>query len=313
MVARTHDFRAPIEGFTLIELMMALALTAIIASQLFLVLKVQHQSYSSNERALDVQEDARLVVDLLSSDVRMAGFMVPERVAIASGDGGTAAADRLCVSDPEAINTAVPPDILRNRSEPFPRAELTLVSSGSANLSLAHLDIDGDGTDDFVVQAGIIISDSARSHCARITGITGNNVQFTPPLTPTGWLLSSARAAPAIVYEVAGLGCAAGLTRNCQLLSTEVEDLQVEFGVDDFLTDGIIDRATPEFPVHDLNAGSRDPALVRSVRLTVVTRTPQDIEYTGPGYPGAGNRVAGVSDGSRRRSFTSIILPRNLL
>ena len=95
-----HELPISTAGFTLTELMVALALTGIIASQLFLVLKLQHQSYSSNERALDVQGAARLVVDLLSSDVRMAGFMVPERVAIASGDGGAAAPDRLCVSDP---------------------------------------------------------------------------------------------------------------------------------------------------------------------------------------------------------------------
>ena len=306
-----HELPISTAGFTLTELMVALALTGIIASQLFLVLKLQHQSYSSNERALDVQEDARLVVDLLSSDVRMAGFMVPERVAIASGDGGAAAPDRLCVSDPEAINSD--PSFFDNRSEPFARAEVSSVSNDSGDLSSGHLDIDSDGNNDFKVQAGIIISDGAHSHCARITSITGNRLEFTPALASAGWILPEPRAAPAIIYEIDGPNCPLGLTRNCKLLSIEVEDLQVEFGVDDVLTDGIIDRTTAEFPVHDLNGGLHDPALIRSVRLTVVTRTPQDFEYTGPGYPGAANRAAGVSDGSRRRQFTSIILPRNLL
>lgn len=313
MRATLGESGARLAGFTLIELMVALALTAVLVLQFFVVLKIQHRTYSNSERSLDAQEDARLIVDLVSSDLRVAGFMVPERTAVVSGDGGTAGSDRLCVSDSAAINAAT----LSNRAAPFSRAEVTLVLAASVTLPGGHLDIDEDGNFDFTATAGIIVSDGVRSHCARITAIDNSTgiVSFTPALNTAGWMpADNARAVPAIIYEVDASGCPVGLSRNCQLLSVEVEDLQVEFGVDDVVTDGLIDRTTspPEFPVHDLNPG-HDPSLVRSVRLTVVTKTIVDPEYTGPGYPGAANRAVGASDGSRRRVFTSTVIPRNLL
>ena len=38
-----------------------------------------------------------------------------------------------------------------------------------------------------------------------------------------------------------------------------------------------------------------------------------DTRYNGPGYSGAANRVAGAPDGFRRRRFTTVVTPRNLL
>jgi len=47
-----------------------------------------------------VQEDARLVLDLIAFDARQAGFMVPRIAGVSSEDGGANGPDRLCVSDP---------------------------------------------------------------------------------------------------------------------------------------------------------------------------------------------------------------------
>jgi hypothetical protein len=73
----------------------------------------------------------------------------------------------------------------------------------------------------------------------------------------------------------------------------------------------LIEAGIGEFPVHDLDGF--DPSLVRSVRLTLVTRAPlEDEDFAGVGRPAAGNRNAGAADGFRRRSLISTAFPRNL-
>lgn len=300
-------------GFTLVELLIALFVLAVVTSQLFLVFTTQKEAYVTNERILDVQEDARLVMDLLVSETRMAGFMVDGETAISSVDGGAGGSDIFCVSDPGVFDetevvTAV---------ERFDSAVVSALDAGGdiATLSsAAEFDLDSDGNVDFVEGRGIIISDGANTHCARITLIdtATRQIDYAPLIDdPTAYALASTRAVPAVVYEV-GAGGGLGLSRNNMLLSSEVEDLQVEFGVDANLDDVLDETDSAEFPLDTLTGTS--PERVRSVRLTVITRTAQaDPEYDGPGFPGAANRDAGASDGFRRRRFIARALPRNLL
>ncbi len=306
--------RRPTVGYSLIELMVALAVLGILTAQLFVVFSSQKRAYVTNERLLDVQEDARLVMDLLTTEARMAGYMMPRRSGISSIDGGNANPDALCVSDPSVIDDADP----STENDRYDGASVAVLAAGGGDvtlLSIAELDIDADAAPavDFVVDAGIILADGTRSHCARITDVDAatGEIEFTPAIpVPAAWTVGSIRAAPAIVYEVSGGGI--GLTRNSLMLSGEVEDLQVEFGVD-VNDDEVIDFAdVAEWPLDDLDGV--DSAEVRSVRLTVTTRTTQDdVEYAGPGRAAAANRVAGGGDGFRRRRFVTSVLPRNLL
>lgn len=300
-------------GYSLVELLVALAVLAILTAQLFVVFSSQKRAYVNNERVLDVQEDARLVMELLTTETRMAGYMVPQRAGVSSRDGGNAAADALCVSDPSVLDE----DDVRTEDDRYDRARVATIAAGGGAVtlsSIAQLDVDGaDAAVDFAEDAGIILADGARSHCARITdvNVATGEVEFTPALPlPATWTVAQIRATPAIVYEVDGGGL--GLTRNSLLLSGEVEDLQVEYGVD-VNDDEILDMDdAAEWPLDDLDGV--DSAEVRSVRLTVTTRTTQpDAEYTGPGRAAAANRTAGAGDSFRRRRFVASVLPRNLL
>lgn len=300
------------QGFTVIELMVAVVLVAVVTSQLFLVFRTQKKAYIANERILDVQEDARLIVDLLASETRMAGFMVPRLTGMSSVDGGSSAADILCLSDPSVMNKTQ----VAAQTERFDAGSVASIDSGGDIVTLASasdLDVDGDdgSLPDFYEQRGIVISDGTNSHCARITDVDEATlkIEFTPVISnPTSYVTASVRVAPAIVYEV---GTSMGLSRNNMLLSSEVEDLQVEYGVDVNLDD-LVDESDPsEFPLDSIDGSN--PEEIRIVRLTVVARTMQnDPEYNGPGYPGAANRAAGASDGFRRRLFVTRVLPRNL-
>jgi hypothetical protein len=269
------------------------------------MLQSQLQTYHSQKRVLDVQEDSRMVADMILLDVRMAGFMVPDIAGVASRDGGNAASDALCVSEWSLMDQ----DALDDANARFDRAGLVADLGGGAisvDLTAAEMDIDDDGDDDFLVGSGIIVSDGTESHCARITAVGGSVVSFTPR-TPAGFLApaASSRAVPAIVYELNGTS----LTRNGLLLSTQVEDLQVEFGVDN---DGDDLLGVGEFPLDTLTGS--DHAAIMQVRLSVLTRTSsEDQQLTGAGRQAVANRAAGAADDFRRRLVTTTAAPRNLL
>ena len=75
-----------------------------------------------------------------------------------------------------------------------------------------------------------IISDGSATYCAYVDSVSSNSIGIDPPPAGgfTGVASTSGRAIPATIYELTG----AGLTRNTELLSSKVEDFQVEFGLD---------------------------------------------------------------------------------
>ena len=108
---------------------------------------------------------------------------------------------------------------------------------------------------------------------------------------------------PAIVYRVTSNE----LTRNATVLSAQIEDLQVEFGVDADLN-GMIENA--EFPIDDL--AGQDLKLLRTARVHITARTPQaELDYTGQ-FTAIANRVAGAADNFKRRRVSADALLRNL-
>ena len=322
-------------GFTLIELLIATAVLSIVTAQVFMVLNTQKRVYISNERVLDVQEDSRTVLDLLTFDTRMAGFMVPKIAALSSVDGGANAADSFCISDVSYFDFptgGAPSQSLDSASEPFNTAGVTSFAGNNA-VNAATLDVDGvNGTNDFGgAGRGIILSDGVRSHCARITNIVGNQITYTPARPPgPGFVTANTRVVPAVIYEHNDMNAVPpalplSLTRNGLVLATGVEDLQIEYWVDNSpigLLNGVVDDAT-EFPVDDLNnqpgAATMDTSAIRRIRISVITRTDRteggvSQEFNTQRRPANANRVrSDTADQFKRRRFRTSVLPRNLL
>ncbi len=294
-----------IQGFTMIELLVAVVIMSVVTSSALMVFMTQHKTYMGQERVLAVQQDARLVMDIMLADVRMAGFLVPPATAISGRDGGTGGADALCVSDPSIFAEAQ----ITGATAAFQGARLSAsMDNGDtqATLVTASMDIDGDGDADFANGAGIIIADGNDTHCARITNVNANVITFTPA-TPGGFDVSTGtgRVAPAVVYELGGTT----LRRNSVLLSTQVENVQVEYAID---SNGNGQIEGGEFPLDTIVGES--PARVRGIRLHVIARSPlEDEDYRGNGLPAAANHTGGAADGFKRRRFTSNAVLRNLL
>lgn len=296
------------QGFSLIELMVVVTITAIVTGYILSIFAGQVLTYEGQRAAVETQDDARLASDLIFHDLRMAGFMVPPQTGVSGGDGGVGNSDRLCVSDPSIFDEDQI-DLATGRFEGASLANDPGANADTVDLNAGELDIDGDGTDDFAVGSGIIVAAGTATHCGRIEEIVGDSIRFAPD-TPAGFTVAvlNARAVPAIVYE----HDANGLRRNNLLVSQQIEDLQVEFGVDANDDGQLLSPA--EFPLHGL-IGS-DPALLRLVRLSVLTRTVREDPQlpNGPGRPAVANRNAsGTPDAFRRRLVTASAAPRNLL
>jgi prepilin-type N-terminal cleavage/methylation domain-containing protein len=293
-------------GFTLIELMISVIIMAVVIGQALLLFTTQHKTYVGHGYVVEIQQDTRLVTELILSDVRMAGFLMPNTAGISGIDGGPNNPDVLCLSDPSVVDATA----ITGAVGPLAGATLGAALTGGAgtvNLVASTKDIDGDGdpNDDFVVGNGIIISDGTSHHCARIESFTGGHPDIDP--TPPGGFNIAAgagRAVPAVIYQVTGNG----LIRNSVLLSRHVENLQVEYAVD---TDDDGSIGPGEFPIHDISAS--DPTLIRGIQLSVLTRTlTEDPRNLSSRMPSAGNHAAGATDNFLRRRFTTNGVPRNL-
>jgi len=66
-------------GFTLVELMVAMSIFLLILVGVFQVFDPSSRAYSTSERKLDVQQNARVAMDVMARQIRMAGYF-PENI-----------------------------------------------------------------------------------------------------------------------------------------------------------------------------------------------------------------------------------------
>lgn len=330
-------------GFSLLELMIAIAVMGVVTSQIFIVMGNQKKVYSSNERAVDTQETARMTLDLVSFDTRVGGYMIPAWAAVSSVDGGTTDPDRYCASsvfaDPGQIGD-VPPNPMEQQIQRFKGAVVGAITANSVTVDSLDLNppIDGTpGTVDFTVGEGIIVASPRETYCARISNVDqlANTISFETsdalshvtttagPDTNGVFTAGILRAVPANIYQLNK--DTRELTRNGMLLASDIEDFQVEFWVDNASQNDQEDPGDTEFPVNDLK--NPDPPgggitaandRIRRARVTVLAVSPvedQANSATGNllfGRPKVANRDAGTTaDRFRRRMFSASIMPRN--
>jgi prepilin-type N-terminal cleavage/methylation domain-containing protein len=288
-------------GFTTVELMVALVVMAFVVSQLLFSYTTQQRNYMEHERVIETQEEVRLISDLILSDLRMAGFMVPKGAGVGSIDGGTTGSDVICMSDPSIMSSTVLDTATSRFSAADPTSAMS-VGATSVTLSASSMDIDGDGDDDFSVGQGILISTGTEVHCAVITAVSSGTVTFdtaTSAAFPVNsWVV------PALVYRITG----GQLRRNNVVLSGTVEDIQIEFGVDAD-DDGEVEAG--EFPVYDLTGD--DLTKVYTARLYITSAVTDPASTFQGQFEAASNRnAASTPDTSKRRRVISDALLRNL-
>jgi prepilin-type N-terminal cleavage/methylation domain-containing protein len=342
-------------GFSLLEMMIAVVILGVITAQLFVALTAQRSSNRGQAVGVDTQEATRSVLDLISFETRNAGMLIPREVAVASTDGGSNGVDRFCISDgtifqpPPPTPPGTPPvqNGYWNKLADTLNGATGQATAGNTTLALNTVNIEttvqpGSGVDitqaggtsvDFALDHGIIVANGTRDpngnwlpsdtnrmvFCARVRQVTGNTVvidtslpsQFTAPRLLT--------AVPAIIYEIGPdpiNPAQTALLRNNVAITTQIEDLQVQYWVDSAPTNGSIDGN--EWPLDRLDG--QDTARIRRVRIYALGRTQVEQAAGGDGtalarhhHPGMANRIAGTQyDNFEREVFVASVLPRNL-
>jgi hypothetical protein len=291
---------------TLLELMVAMTVLVVVIGWVLVAYTNQQRSQLDHERVIEAQHEGRLITDLLVADLRMAGFLMPTDAAVASIDGGNAASDTICTSDPGIIDPAILPD----QDQRFLGAPASAMSATSVTVGGPNLDVDGSGNIDFIENRGIIISDGVNVHCAKINpgGVNpvSGAISFSPA-TAAAFVTTDTVVVPALYYEINGTD----LERNDTVLSSQVEDIQIEYWVD---TDGdsqMDPNPGVEFPIHDL--AGQDLSQLRLARVSVTSRTTRnDSPLAGNAFPAVANRAAGPADNFKRRRQIAETLLRNV-
>jgi prepilin-type N-terminal cleavage/methylation domain-containing protein len=326
-------------GFTLTELMVSVALMAIVIAWLMGFFVAQNRSYVVTDEVAEAQQNSRTILDLIEREIRAAGMMVPESGAVCGVDN-TNAPDVLYVSDADAIDPT-------NWNVPNLGAKVLggFLGSGPNTLAVNSIVLDnspyyitttpGVPTSDFrcdtgncaaanSVAGGVILIDAANPGrgvaCGTITSIPNNttiNANFSNNL---GGLISNTPnllAIPAHVYTVVRNQ----LRRDNLVLANDVEDLQVAYFFD-LNSNGQVDIG--EYPGSSAASGGApyNPSLlngskIREIRVNIVVRTrTTDQSLTGSQPQATENRAALAADppgqNYHRRVVTSTVRLRNV-
>jgi len=315
-------------GFTIIELMIASAILAIVMVFTMQIFTVNNRAYVKVDSVVDTQQSVRAISSIFERDLRHAGMMVPEGAAICGIDN-TNAPDLLYISDYTAIN---PENAIGIFDGARVQGAVSQVNTGITTLSLDTLvlepgtpepsyDTNGDGTNDSDFNengGGVIITDlldpSRGSACGVVTNVDLATDSITIDIKTASLGSAAGTAAliavPALEYRID----AEKLYRNNLRLADGVEDLQVAYFLD---TNG-----NNSFDVGELYgisgnnyvAAASDASDLRAVRFNVVTRTrSEDERFTQGFFQATENRdpIAG-QDGYRRRVHTAVVRMRNI-
>lgn len=284
-------------GYSLIELLVAVAILGVILAGVFYSFGVQNEKYVVVDQVTDAQQSLRGVAEMIERDVRRAGYMVPPAASACAHDH-TDRPDVVFLSETEAIR---PIDELKQNAPELLVGDLGIevVSFGSTSVRVTgggtpKLKIDPGASGGLVVGGGVILVDlddpEHRVACGEIGAIAGDTltVDFGPSADATAIGSSNVLAIPAVVYKIVPATSTdpSQLLRNGLVLAYDVEDLQAVFFFD---ADGDGNETAASELFGTLNAAGTYPpasgagfdmATLREVSISVVTVTQDDAPNT---------------------------------
>lgn len=294
-------------GVTLVELMIGLAVGSLVVAAAFSTLTMSQKAYRANEQVVDMQQNVRMAMELLSRDVKLAGFGSPGvpvgncTSAIVPADQNPGGAD----TGPDSVQLLVP----TTRSSGDNRWTLR-AKTASTGITQLLLQTGGDGAVKDMEKSGLTIGSYISiggSATAKVTGYDASaqtiNVSIPPPLwfqqDDPIYLLQCIRyqvvsapdpgdlclgKAPCLTRGVAG---ATGPSAEAPI-AEGIEDLQLAYACDGCVAtinsgipDRIIDDQTPFNGKFDQNdflsdgswaAGIRTPDKIQLVQIALVAR-----------------------------------------
>ena len=283
-------------GFTLIELMVGMAVAVIVVAAAFSILTMTSKSLRANEQIVDTQQNVRMAMELLVRDFKLAGFGNPG-VPIGNCNNGIVPGDQTATgvdSGPDSVQVLVP----STRAGGSNRWTLKVATSsaGTTQLTLQP------GAVADMVNSGLVANQSyisiGGSATAQVTGLDASastvNVSIPAPLwfqqDDPVYLLQCIRyrvvlppdpgnvcggTAPCLTRGVAGV--VVGPTAEGPI-AEGIEDLQLAYACDGCVT--AINSGIPDRIIDDQNgSNSFDQAdFLSNVPWNAAPLTPDKIQ-----------------------------------
>ena len=338
--------RASEQGFTLIELTIAVLIFSVISLAAFSVLSTSQQASVMNDQTVQLQKNVRLAMDLIARDIRMTGYGNPP-----AGSLGPVCTNRLNATD-QAVGADTGPDSISVMTidqqvgtlaaqTPLPPATLT------NQITLSGLAAGAVAVGDVITMEG--------AFTASVNAVAGSALTLSQGIqNPISFQAGTAvLRLTCVKYTVTDITASPPfqLLRNGTAIVDGIESIQFAYGVDvngdgqiddqaggvanqvdclDFIpnngpcTDGTTNYAAGVGTQTTLPASvNATPTSVRQVRITVVGRaipssaanvannTWKDPTFTGGSAVTAEDQVIASAPGIRRRALTRVVSLRD--
>jgi prepilin-type N-terminal cleavage/methylation domain-containing protein len=310
-------------GYTLVEILIALLLGGLVTTAILNVFIIQNQSYANQNLVTEMQRNAKIALDSLVMDIRMAGFQIPQ-VGVSFYNKTTGVQENIFAITPaNSTTTSDQVRILYADNQP-PVSTTTTAALANSNDSIP-IPVQPADIGKFRSKDIIMISVGSSAALLQVTGINGTSLlhavgaNINPPnsinLFPTAGFPTGAQVTRVklLTYRIDNtsdpsqpalqLEQGDGTFQN---IATNIEDLQLAYR-DNTAPYGVW-CCVPgqDFPMAFSNANIRD------VRVNILARSKDiDSKFLGK-RSGLEDRNSGTTDNFRRRLLSSTVMVRNL-
>ncbi len=284
------------KGYTLVEILVAMLIIAIITTSLIGTFALQQQSSTKQGSIQEIQETAQLALTLIKRDLMMAGYGVMGALSLYFEDGGSGNPDIIYINDSSFLSDQ---ELLDGT---WAQAQIT-GGSGTDTITVDRVDIDGDGENEFKDDISMrIITDGTSNKVARILNVNGNQLLLDQAV-------NGSYVAPALYYEISSnnLRKSSMSISGTQPLASNVVDLQVAY--QDVNGTWYCDGSGP-CPMSPFQANN-----IRLIRVSIITQSRPLSQQVGSNSVSAENGPTFSSSSSNKRIYrlyTIYIDPRNL-
>lgn len=321
------------DGFSLIEIMVSVALSTIVLMAGYTVLISSDRSYNVQEDVSEAQQNVRMGMERLGKDIRMAGFGLPDPPFSLTIGGQTFTA-------PVTVgNSSTTPDTITLAGIGFEAGSLSNpgnadpTCNGSGDIFIC-LDLPASQSIDNFFDAGLFninrifinIGGGRLMQLANAGHEQGNRkLQLgSPPTLDRDYPDNTpVYIIQAVTYSIVGANLVSNDLTGLrgvgnQVLAENIEDIQFAYGIDASPIDGMIDYSGG-YTAAAFSNNPPDPSSIIAVRANIVART-RDQDPTGAANfrpQCTEDRAADVActgaalDAFRRRALTKIIKLRN--
>lgn len=180
-------------GFSLVELLIALALGILVAGAAFAIFHSNQRSYQANQGLNRVQENARVAFELISRDLRAAGGSACSNIARPDAEHVNSAEENLFFNSP--VSSASPATEFTAVSGDDTAYRVTNSTTSSITLDPAQL---ADATRAFNVNDRLILCNANKLYVVRTTAVNATTVTFAPA-TPIALTADPLAPAPTVM------------------------------------------------------------------------------------------------------------------